>query len=69
MAGSKSKNNPQARQSHKSHIYNGEKVKPVLYDGRHVGYGKYYAMEYEGNKGMVRDESGRPLAFSVVKGQ
>lgn len=66
MAGSK--NNPNSRQQHKDHIYEGQKVKPVLYDGRHAGYGKYYAMELEGNKGMLTDNVGKPLPFSIVKG-
>jgi len=62
-----SKNNPNSRQLHRDHTYNGQKVKPVLYDGRHAGHGKYYAIELENNKGMITDKTGMPLSFSILK--
>jgi len=38
-----------------------------LYDGRHAGHGKYYAIELENNKGMITDKTGMPLSFSILK--
>jgi hypothetical protein len=68
MAGSKSKNNPNARTKHKAHMYDGQKVVPAYYDGKHAGHGRFYAMSTEGANGqLIRDESGRPLPFSIVK--
>lgn len=70
MAGSKSKNNPNARQKHKTHVYGDQEVVPAFYDGKHAGHGRFYAMSTKGANGqLIRDENGRPLPFSIVKRQ
>jgi len=65
-----SKNNPNARQKHLAHVFNGEEVVNAFYDGRHAGHGRYYAISTKGANGqLIRDENGRPLPFSLVKRQ
>ena len=42
----------------------GQIVRPVLYNGRAVGHGKYLAGEVNGQ--LVLDESGRPLQYRIL---
>jgi hypothetical protein len=43
---------------------NGEIVRPVLYNGRGVGYGKYFAASI--NNQLVLDPNGKPFGFHRV---
>lgn len=42
----------------------GQVVRPVLYNGRAVGHGKYFAAEVNGQ--LVLDESGKPEQYRQV---
>jgi hypothetical protein len=43
---------------------NGKTVIPVLYNGRGVGHGKYFAASVDG--ALILDENGKPLEFRSV---
>ena len=61
-----SKNNPSRRNRQKQEkMFDGKKVKPVLYVGSHVGHGRYMATQEEGGK-LVTDKSGKPVPYSQV---
>lgn len=60
---SKSKNDPTARgPAQQAKMFDGKKVKPVLYVGNAVGHGRYVAAQDEGGK-LIIDRDGRPLAY------
>lgn len=42
----------------------GKKVVAVLYNGRGVGHGKYFAAEVEGK--LICDDNGKPYPFTSV---
>jgi hypothetical protein len=42
----------------------GQVVRPVLYNGRAVGHGKYFAGEVNGQ--LIMDESGRPAQYRTL---
>lgn len=48
----------------KVRIYNGKIVKPVLFNGRSAGMGKYFAAQIDGQ--LVCDSSGKPLKYKGV---
>ena len=61
-----SKNNPSRRnRQQQEKMFDGKKVKPVLYVGSHVGHGRYMATQEEGGK-LVTDKSGKPVPYSQV---
>ena len=63
---SKSKNDPTARgPAQRAKLFDGKKVKPVLYVGTAVGHGRYIAAQDEGGK-LVMDRTGRPVAFRDI---
>lgn len=41
----------------------GKIVKPVLYNGRYVGFGKYFAASIDGV--MLLDEAGKPVPYQT----
>jgi hypothetical protein len=45
-------------------MLDGQPVRNVLYNGRNVGHGKYFAGEVAGQ--LVCDETGRPLHYRHV---
>lgn len=61
-----SKNNPSRRnREQQEKMFDGKKVKPVLYVGSHVGHGRYMATQEENGK-LVTDKDGRPVPYSQV---
>lgn len=45
-------------------MLDGKKVIPVLYNGRAVGHGKYFAAEVDGK--FILDANGKPMEFKQV---
>ena len=45
---------------------NRQTVKPVLFAGKHVGYGNYMAGVVNGE--MVVDKSGKPIPYKQIRG-
>jgi hypothetical protein len=45
-------------------MFNGQPVRNVLYNGKHLGHGKYFAAEVGGQ--LVCDDTGKPLHFRAV---
>lgn len=43
---------------------NGQIIRPVLYNGRATGHGKYFAGEVNGQ--LVLDESGQPAQYRTL---
>lgn len=70
MAGKKSKgNNTAARRGVSNDSYkrvNGEVCKPVLFAGKHAGYGTYMAGVVNGE--MVVDNNGKPIPYKQIRG-
>jgi hypothetical protein len=63
---SKSKNDPTARgPAQQAKMYDGKKIKPVLYVGTAVGHGRYIAAQDEGGK-LILDRGGKPVAYRVI---
>ena len=61
-----SKNNPGRRnRQDKGKVFDGKKVKPVLYVGSYVGHGRYIAAQEEGGK-LVSDKEGKPIPYSQI---
>ena len=61
-----SKNNPGRRnRQDKDKVFDGKKVKPVLYVGSYVGHGRYIAAQEEGGK-LVSDKEGKPIPYSQI---
>ena len=61
-----SKNNPGRRnRQDKEKVFDGKKVKPVLYVGSYVGHGRYIAAQEEGGK-LVSDKEGKPIPYSQI---
>lgn len=61
MAAPKSNSN---KSNQKVRKLNGQVVRSVLYNGKAIGYGKYFAAEVNGQ--LLLDESGRPLEFRTT---
>lgn len=57
-----SKNNPNARKAAIQKTFNGKKVRPVKYIGKH---GSYIAAQDE-ESNMIIDNEGRPIAFKQL---
>ncbi len=63
---SKSKNDPTARGPvSEGKVFEGKKVKPVLYVGTAIGHGRYIAVQDEGGK-LIMGRDGRPVAFRDI---
>lgn len=61
-----SKNNPSRRvRKDQDKLFDGKKVKPVLYVGSHVGHGRYMATQEENGK-LVMDKEGKPIPYSRI---
>ena len=61
-----SKNNPSRRgRKDQDKLFDGKKVKPVLYVGSHVGHGRYMATQEENGK-LVMDKEGKPIPYSQI---
>ncbi|GGB23909.1 hypothetical protein P7L78_10960 [Tistrella bauzanensis] len=61
-----SKNNPKNRGAVAvEKLFDGKKVKPVLYVGSNVGHGRYIAAQDDGGK-LVNDHAGRPVAWRDI---
>ena len=61
-----SKNNPSRRSGqNQAKVFDGKKVKPVLYVGSHVGHGRYIATQAENGK-LVFDKEGKPIPYSQI---
>lgn len=61
-----SKNNPSHRgRQNQAKVFDGKKVKPVLYVGSHVGHGRYIATQEENGK-LVFDKEGKPIPYSQI---
>ena len=61
-----SKNNPGRRNRQDTDkVFDGKKVKPVLYVGSYVGHGRYIAAQEEGGK-LVSDKEGKPIPYSQI---
>ena len=61
-----SKNNPSRRgRQDQDKLFDGKKVKPVLYIGSHVGHGRYMATQEENGK-LVMDKEGKPIPYSQI---
>jgi len=61
-----SKNNPGRRnRQDQDKVFDGKKVKPVLYVGSYVGHGRYIAAQEEGGK-LVSDKEGKPIPYSQI---
>ncbi|MFP6715737.1 MAG: hypothetical protein VCB82_13160 [Alphaproteobacteria bacterium] len=61
-----SKNNPSRRSGqNQAKVFDGKKVKPVLYVGSHVGHGRYIATQEENGK-LVFDKEGKPIPYSQI---
>ena len=61
-----SKNNPSRRgRTDQDKLFDGKKVKPVLYIGSHVGHGRYMATQEENGK-LVMDKEGKPIPYSQI---
>jgi hypothetical protein len=61
-----SKNNPSRRgRQNQAKVFDGKKVKPVLYVGSHVGHGRYIATQEENGK-LVFDKEGKPIPYSQI---
>ena len=61
-----SKNNPSRRNSqNQEKMFDGKKVKPVLYVGSHVGHGRYMATQEESGK-LITDKEGKPIPYSQI---
>ena len=68
MAGKKG-NNTAARRGMSNDSYkriNGEVCKPVLFAGKHAGYGTYMAGVVNGE--MVVDNNGKPIPYKQITG-
>lgn len=48
----------------KIRVVDGKRVLPVLYNGRAVGHGKYFAASIDGQ--LMLDADGKPLKFRQV---
>lgn len=59
MAGAKTAS--RKSESQRVRRLDGKEVKPVLYNGRNIGHGKYLAASIDGE--LVLDESGKPFPF------
>ena len=44
----------------------GKKIKPVLYDGKLAGFGKYMAGAFVNSSELVRDSNGRVLPYNQI---
>ena len=61
-----SKHNPRPRgRQNQAKVFDGKKVKPVLYVGSHVGHGRYIATQEENGK-LVFDKEGKPIPYSQI---
>lgn len=61
-----SKNDPTARgPAQADKLYEGKKVKPVLYVGTAVGHGRFIAAQDEGGK-LVLDRENRPVPYREI---
>jgi hypothetical protein len=62
------KNNPKNRTKNiEKKKFNGKEVEPVLYNGSHVGHGKYMAVKYSGTTQLATDEnSSRPMQWDEL---
>ena len=61
-----SKNNPGRRnRQDKEKVFDGKKVKPVLYVGSYGGHGRDIAAQEEGGK-LVADKEGKPIPYSQI---
>lgn len=58
------KSSQQKKEGLKTRTVDGKVVKPVLYNGRANGHGKYIAAEVDGK--FVTDKNGKPLPFKSV---
>jgi hypothetical protein len=45
-------------------MLNGKIVTPVLYNGKNIGQGKYFAGQVDGS--MILDQQGVPLKFNSI---
>lgn len=45
-------------------MLDGKEVKPVLYNGRGIGHGKYFAASIDGQ--LLCDKDGKPFLFREV---
>jgi len=67
MAGKKGKTAVGRRVSNDSYKrINGEVCKPVLFAGKHAGYGTYMAGVVNGE--MVVDNNGKPVPYKQIRG-
>jgi hypothetical protein len=66
MLQTKSKNDPAARgRAGEAKVFEGKKVKPVLYVGTAVGHGRYIAAQDESGK-LIMGRDGQPIAFRDI---
>jgi hypothetical protein len=61
-----SKNNPAKRGKAQGKMFNDKEVKPVLYDGSHVGHGKYMAVQFVEGGSMAFDKDSKPIMWDSI---
>jgi hypothetical protein len=63
---SKSKNDPTSRgPAQQAKMFEGKKIKPVLYVGTAVGHGRYIAAQDESGK-LILDRGGKPIPYRLI---
>ncbi len=54
----------QKQEGQRAWMFNGQQIRPVLYNGRAVGEGKYFAASVNGE--LLLDENGTPHQFRKI---
>lgn len=61
------KNNPAARgAANNGKTFDGKVVKPVLYNGRQIGHGKYIAAQFEDGTLATNDNDEQPVQWDAI---
>ena len=46
--------------------YNGKDIEPVMYNGMHIGYGKYLSAKYLKTNEIILDSNGKPVLWDDI---
>jgi hypothetical protein len=64
MAAAKNAGTKKGQDGQRFRVLNGQKVTPVLYNGRAIGHGKYLSGSVAGQ--LVTDEAGVPIRWKQI---
>jgi hypothetical protein len=61
------KNNPKNRaEKAEKRKFNGKAIVPILYNGVHMGHGKYISAKYDNSTQLVLDDKNRPMQWDQI---